>query len=71
MDMAGKTNIPEMLKFLNLELEMANDLQSSEKHIEELEENILFWTELAEDLKIDGEDPADFEIQYEIGEGID
>jgi hypothetical protein len=71
MDMAGKTHIPEMLKFLNLELEMANDLQSSEKHIEELEENILFWTELAKDLKIDGEDPADFEIQYEIGEGID
>ncbi len=71
MDMAGKTNIPDMLKLLNFELEMEHDLQSRKKHIEELEENILFWTELAEDLKSHGEDPADFEIQYEIGEGID
>ena len=66
MDMAGKTNIPDTLKLLNLELQIEKDVHNRDIQIKEIKESILFWTELAKDLEAHGEDPADFEIQYEI-----
>lgn len=68
MDMAGKTNLLNMLKFLNLELEMITDLEGEQEHIDEIKESINFWTELKEELISENQDPADFEIQYSISE---
>lgn len=68
MDIAGKTNLPSILKFLNLELEMIIDLQGEQEHINELKESINFWTELSDELIEEGQDPAEFEIQYSISE---
>ena len=71
MDMAGKSNIPDTLRLLNIELEIITDLNKPTQHIEEIEESILFWTELAEELEAEGHDPADFEIEFEIAPGIE
>lgn len=71
MDMAGKTNIPDRLRLLNIELEIATDLNESPQYIEEIEEKIFFWTELAEELEAEGHNPADFEIEFEIVPSIE
>lgn len=71
MDLAGQTNIPEVLKKYNLELQIAKDNAVIQDWIDEIEEKILFWSELSEELEAEGHDPAEFIIQFEIGEAED
>lgn len=71
MDMAGKSNIPDTLEMLAIDLQMVKDIDGSQEHIEELETEILFWTELSEELLAEGEDPAEFVIKFSIGKGLD
>ncbi len=67
-DILGKINIPQNLQLLNWELQIAKDTGASKEFLAEMEENILFWTELGEDLESEGHDPALFEISFEIQE---
>ena len=72
MDLAGEGNVPDMIELLTLELQIAKDNKSTKTHFDELEEGILFWTELAKDLESHGEDPAEFMIEFEISsEGLE
>ncbi len=71
MDMAGQGNLPNIIKLAELELQIAKDNKKRKDHIAELEENLLFWTELLADLKEHGDDPNEFIIEYEIQEEIE
>ena len=71
MDLAGQTNIPEVLQKYNLELQIAKDNAVVQDWIDEIEEKILFWSELSEELEAEGHDPAEFIIQFKIGEEAD
>ena len=71
MDMAGKCNLTDTLTMLTLDLRMVKDNGGSAKHIKNLEDDILFWNELSKDIEADGDDPADFVIEFSIGEGLE
>ncbi len=68
MDIAGQSNLPDTLKLLNLQLQIAKDNGEHKDHLDELKEDILFWSELAKDLETDGGDPGEFIIEFEISE---
>lgn len=71
MDMAGKSNISDTLQLLEWELQVAKDREHPKEHIDEFNEEILFWTELAKELVTEGEDPAEFIIAFAIQEAIE
>ena len=71
MDMAGQGHLPNMIKLSELELQIAKDNKQPKEHISELEEDLLFWTEILKGLKEHGDNPFEFIIEYEIQEEVE
>lgn len=66
LDRAEKASLPDIQRLGEIVIMMAKDNQKDMAHIQELEDNLLLWTELEKELKAEGTDMTTFYIRFRL-----
>lgn len=66
VDRVGKASLPDMMQLSRLNLEMAQDNNAPEQHLELLESKLLVWEEIEKELIAEGQDPHTFLIKFRL-----
>lgn len=66
LDRAERASLPDMQRISEILIVMAKDNQKDMAYIQELEANLLLWTELEKELETEGIDPTTYYIRFHL-----